>query len=357
MTISSIPVLDLSQYNAQDPTSPSSVQFLHSLYDAMANVGFFYISNHGIPLELQQKSVSTIKSFFKLPLEEKDKINLDNSPHFRGYSKMHSETTDYKQDNREQIDLGREEEALPLEGTAVYSHLRGPNQWPSQIPEFKEIITQLQTSMTDVGLLLLRAMATVLEFDQEEFMSLFGKDYSVRMKLLRYPALNDPVDRPLDHGLGVGPHKDRGFLTILLQDEIGGLQVQTLEGEWIDAKPIPNTFIVNIGEMFERLTKQVFVATTHRVVNKPSANYTDRYSIPLFVSPSIEAKIPQVDLVKTKKRNIVSDIKPDQLLQNEIYGINELQGYLRSHKTAANAWYHFDKDKKEWNRKANRASL
>lgn len=254
MTVDVIPVLDYSKYQLDDPNSDSSKEFLDSLYQAMSEVGFFYIKNHGIPLELQQKSFDTIKSFFKLPIEEKLKVELKNSPHFRGYSRLSkfilkcipkfrityiaqstidAETTDYKQDNREQLDLGREYPILPIEGQPVYAHLRGPNQWPEQIPGFKENITELMESMTNVGLTIIKAMAQVLQFNQEEFMALFGENYGVRCKLLRYPALNDPVDTPLDHGLGVGPHKDTGFLALLLQDDIGGLQVQTQSGRWV----------------------------------------------------------------------------------------------------------------------------
>jgi isopenicillin N synthase-like dioxygenase len=87
MTIT-IPILDLSKYQLDQPNSPSSKEFLKELYDAMSEVGFFYIRNHGVPLELQQKSFDTIKSFFKLPIEEKLEIELKNSPHFRGYSRL-----------------------------------------------------------------------------------------------------------------------------------------------------------------------------------------------------------------------------------------------------------------------------
>jgi isopenicillin N synthase-like dioxygenase len=131
------------------------------------------------------------------------------------------------------VDLGREYPVLPIDGQPVYAHLRGPNQWPTQVIGFKENITELMEAMAHVGLTILQAMAQVLAFDQQEFMALFGKDYGVRCKLLRYPALNDPVDKPLDHGLGVGPHKDTGFLALLLQDDIGGLQVQTQDGQWV----------------------------------------------------------------------------------------------------------------------------
>lgn len=88
MTADIIPILDYSKYQLDDPNSDSSKEFLDNLYQAMSEVGFFYIKNHGIPLELQKKSFDTIKSFFKLPIEEKLKVELKNSPHFRGYSRL-----------------------------------------------------------------------------------------------------------------------------------------------------------------------------------------------------------------------------------------------------------------------------
>lgn len=84
----SIPILDLSKYEVDHPDSPSSKVFFKELHEAMSEVGFFYVKNHGIPLELQQKSFETVKKFFALPIEEKLKIELKNSPHFRGYSKL-----------------------------------------------------------------------------------------------------------------------------------------------------------------------------------------------------------------------------------------------------------------------------
>lgn len=83
-----LPILDLSKYQLDQPNSPSSIEFLKELYDAMSEVGFFYIKNHGVSPELQEKSFDTIKSFFKLPIEEKLEIELKKSPHFRGYSKL-----------------------------------------------------------------------------------------------------------------------------------------------------------------------------------------------------------------------------------------------------------------------------
>ncbi|KAL0080677.1 2OG-Fe(II) oxygenase [Phycomyces blakesleeanus] len=334
---SNLPILDLSKYQPNDPSSHSSQEFLKELDKTMRNIGFFYVKNHGIPLTVQQDAFKAMKAFFKLPLEEKLKIELINSPHFRGYTRMKGETTNFKQDNREQVDLAREQNAETLEGRPAYVGLRGPNQWPEGVPGFKEDITALMAAMTDVALILLRAMVRTLNIDEDKFMAMFGNDYGARVKLLRYPAMSNEEDRPNEHGLGVGPHKDSGFLALLLQDELGGLQVQTQTGKWVDAVPIPNTFVVNIGEILERLTRKTFVATTHRVLTLTSTDQ-DRFSFPLFLAPALETRIPQLD-VPLAAKNVVSDVKEEQLLQDEVYGVNELNSYCRSHTKVAQKWY------------------
>lgn len=114
---------------------------------------------------------------------------------------------------REQIDLGRELPAEPIEGRPAYVHMHGPNQWPEALPEFKTIILELMYRMSQVGLTLLRAMAQSLKMiDEKAFMEMFGDDYGVRMKVARYPPMSSSLNDPaLSHGLGVGPHKVKRY--------------------------------------------------------------------------------------------------------------------------------------------------
>ncbi|KAI9491140.1 hypothetical protein BDB00DRAFT_930711 [Zychaea mexicana] len=253
----------------------------------------------------------------------------------------------------EQVDIGREFPAEPIDdGGPLYASLRGPNLWPKSIPDFKTTILDLMQAMTDVGIIILSAMAKNLKVvDEKAFMEMFNSDYSARMKLTRYPGMKNTTDRPLEHGLGVGPHKDYGFLAVLLQDPIGGLQVQTHDGQWIDATPIPDTFVVNIGETFERLTRKIFIATTHRVLNNPEDR--DRFSIPVFLAASLDTRVPQViaSAVELDNKKIVSDVQENQLLQEEVYGVNELNGYMRSHPRVRDRWYNYDEKTKLWSRR------
>ncbi|CAO3599863.1 unnamed protein product [Absidia cylindrospora] len=349
--IPEIPILDFEQYQPDDSEHQEATSaFLKQLYDTMHKVGFFYIRGHGVPQPLIDAALNSSADFFDLPLNEKLEIAMANSPHYRGFTKLNGETTDFKQDNRETLDLGREYPKVPVDAPA-YTNLRGPNQWPKQLPSFKPTILQLLESMHNVGLRVLRAMAQSLGIKEDEFMALFGDDLGMRMKLTYYPGMENAKDVPLQHGIGVGAHKDYGFLALLLQDEVGGLQVQLLDGRWIDAKPIKGTFVVNIGEIFEKLTKKRFIATTHRVLNN---NERNRYSIPLFLAPHNQCHIPQLDQFfpdENHRLDYKSDVTEDQLLQGDVYGENEFKGYRRSHVEVTRKWYYFDQDQQQWRRR------
>ncbi|ORX57979.1 Clavaminate synthase-like protein [Hesseltinella vesiculosa] len=345
----SLPKLDFSQYQPDNPEKKETTEaFLKSLYETMHDIGFFYITGHGIPLAWQNEALACSKSFFALPTDIKSKVAMAQSPHYRGYTKLNGETTDYKQDNRETFDISKEY-PTPPPGAPGYQYMRGPNQWPAELPGFKPVIMRLLVAMQQVGLRLLRAMAQSLKIDEDDFMAMFGDDLGMRMKLTYYPGQTNVKDKPLEHGLGVGPHKDYGFLALLLQDQVGGLQVQRLsDGEWLDASPIEDTFVVNIGEIFERLTRRRFIATVHRVLTNGKH---DRYSIPLFLAPHNQCKVPQLDRffpLENDKRGQVADVKEDQLLQGEVYGENEFKGYRRSHVAVTNKWFFYDDTRANW---------
>ncbi|RUS32702.1 hypothetical protein BC938DRAFT_474551 [Jimgerdemannia flammicorona] len=152
------------------------------------------------------------------------------------------------------------------------------------------------------------------------------------VKVVRYLSMDD---KPAEHVLGVGPHKDYSFLTILMQDDdVGGLQVQTADGKWIvRCNSNPNTFIVNIGEAFERLIQCCYVATTHRILNNTTGR--DRISIPIFFNPATDAQIPHVRIPNYILRQVPANV----LLQDPIYGISAFKGLARSHMNEFERWY------------------
>ncbi|KAF4334863.1 epoxide hydrolase [Fusarium beomiforme] len=257
-----IPIIDLS--------SPTP-QTLSDLRVALTEIGFLYVKNHSVPLSTIDDLIQILPKLFSLPYEAKQEIALENSPHFLGYSAAGSETTAGKADFREQVELATELTKAP-DGAPLYDGLRGPNQWPTALPELKSVVTRYIDELTLLGKRFLRLVAKALDLPDEVFFSFLSDQH--RLKLVHYPASTTSSQ-------GVGPHKDSsGWWTFLLQasPEVNGLQVLNKSGTWIDVPAIPNTFVVNIGQAFEVVTNGVCKATTHRVLSSAQ----ERFSVPFF---------------------------------------------------------------------------
>lgn len=328
--ITSLPTLDLSLL---DGTAAQRQGFLDDLRHAARDVGFFYLTGHGIDAELLKQVQSHARQFFALPASEKTAVGMINSPHFRGYNRAASEITRGKPDLREQFDLGAERDALTLDENSPYwARLQGPNQWPAALPALKPLLLDWQQAMTGMSLRLLRAFAQALSLPQEAFDQLYGDKPNEHIKLMRYPG-----QVPDESNQGVGAHKDSGFLSFLLQDHQTGLQVEIEEGRWIDALPRDNTLVVNIGELLELATNGYLRATVHRVLSPPEGS--ERLSIAFFLGAQLDAVVPLYPLptaLLRKARGPASD--PDNPLFRDV-GWNYLKGRLRSHPDVAQRFY------------------
>ncbi|MFI5777640.1 2OG-Fe(II) oxygenase family protein [Nocardia sp. NPDC051570] len=177
----------------------------------------------------------------------------------------------------------------------------------------------------------LRALAAALGQDEGYFDTWFDEEASAHIKIIHYPGRDaDAADQ------GVGAHKDYGYLALLQQDEVGGLQVQGAEG-WIDAVPVPGSFVFNIGEMLEIATQGYLIATRHRVVSPPAG--VDRYSVPFFLGPRLDAVVRPLVLppeLAAQARGVSQEA--DNPLHAQ-YGENALRGWLRSHPLVAQRWW------------------
>ncbi|KAF9977877.1 hypothetical protein BGZ73_004632 [Actinomortierella ambigua] len=266
--------------------------FLTDMRDSLRTIGTFYIKDHGVPLELTKNAMETVRDYFDQPLEEKKKMHIANSRHFRGYKLMGEEFTNNEMDHREQLQLGPEREAIKsfVPGASrEYSGLEGPNQWPAaiveKVPQFKSCMVEFMEQLAILSSRLMEAIAMSLGLEPYYFKNMFGVNPYYRLKAAKYPSVNKEAT------IGCGAHKDTGFLTVLLQDMVGGLQGQdALTKEWRDTRPIPDTFVVTLGTAMERLTGGYYQATVHRVLNNTSG--VDRYSIPFFYDPCLDAMIP-----------------------------------------------------------------
>ena len=329
----SVPVVDLSLLKGDESQRE---KLFEDLRYAAHNIGFFYLVGHDVDWNLCQKLFALSKKFFALPLEEKLKISIDNSPHFRGYTQVGGEYTLGSKDWREEIDLGFEGEARDS-NLPAYMRLHGPNQWLPSQKELQETFYLWQKQTTDMGLTLLKAFSLALYGKEDVFDVLFKEDIYQHIKLIHYPGIAQEGEAYSQATQGVGAHKDDGFLTLLMIDKVGGLQVRLDSGEWIDVGYKDKAFVINIGEFLELATNGYLKATMHRV--KSPLKGQDRISIPMFLGAQLDKKIPIFKLPKhlqEEMRGIEND--PTNPLLPEI-GWNYLKHRLRSHKEVAQKFY------------------
>lgn len=332
-----LPVLNLQDFTAGDEASRAA--FVARLQDIAHGVGFFYLRVDAAEAERTDGLFRLVRDFFKLPSAEKDAIRMINSPHFRGYTGQGEELTRGASDWREQIDIGAERAAFPLSPELPgWARLQGPNQWPASLPAFKQALLAWQDTLSGVGLQLLRALALALGQPENVFEAAFADAPVQHIKAIRYPGRKASESQQ-----GVGPHKDGGCLTFVLQHELGGLQVLDRRDEgkprWIDVPPIPGTLVVNLGEVLEVQTNGFLRANIHQVVSPPEER--DRLSLVFFFSPRLDAELPPLPLppeLARRARGIDRDARNPLVAHT---GRNLLKGRLRSHPDVAER-YHRD---------------
>lgn len=326
-----LPVLDLAEL---DRGPQAAQRFRDALRAATHDVGFFYLTGHGVPADLEARLLAAARAFFALPEASKLAIENVKSAQFRGYTRVGGERTQGEIDWREQIDVGPERPVVTAPGAADFWRLEGPNLWPTDLPELQAVLAEWHALLSEIAVRLLRAWAESLGAPAGTFDPAFAPDPSTLIKVVRYPGRDEPTPQQ-----GVGAHKDAGVLTLLwVEPGKGGLQVEK-DGEWIDAPPVPGTFVVNIGELLEYASDGYLKATVHRVVS-PSAS-DDRISIPFFFNTALDKTIPLLDLppaLKAAARGVTRD--PANPISG-VLGENALKSRLRAHPDVA-AIHHAD---------------
>eukprot|EP01090_Pellita_catalonica_P009489 TRINITY_DN20579_c0_g1_i1.p1 TRINITY_DN20579_c0_g1~~TRINITY_DN20579_c0_g1_i1.p1 ORF type:complete len:270 (-),score=40.61 TRINITY_DN20579_c0_g1_i1:317-1126(-) len=205
---------------------------------------------------------------------------------WRGYFPIKGEQTSGKPDMKEGIYFGKE---LPPSEIPLH----GQNLFPADNPEFREIILEYMQVMKNLGDKLMQGVSISLGLSDNYFADRFTSDPTILFRIFHYPPM--PADSLLASGertmWSVGEHSDYGILTILKQDDTGGLQVKNRDNVWVDAPPLDNTFVINIGDMLEKMTGGFYRSTPHRVLNPQNKN---RISFPFFYDPSWAAKITRI---------------------------------------------------------------
>lgn len=282
---SEIPVIDLSTMN----TPEGEARIAEALVKTASEIGFFYVSGHGIPQSLSADAMAASRAFFALDQAAKSDITIDN--HQRGWMAQGLATLEgaATHDAKEVFFWGREvaaDDADVLAGLPLVH----PNQWPDQAAPFlREGILPYYEAVMALGLRILTCLAKGLGADPDIFVRAYDRPLG-RGQLVYYPALG-AADVAAQR-FGAAEHTDFGVLTVLQQDSLGGLQVRNRSDEWIEAMPIENTFVCNIGDLLERWTYGRLVSTPHRVLNRSGKS---RFSIPIFCDPSSDAMIDPRD--------------------------------------------------------------
>ncbi|MEZ5756893.1 MAG: 2-oxoglutarate and iron-dependent oxygenase domain-containing protein [Emcibacteraceae bacterium] len=277
-----IPIIDIGPL--RDGSVPKNVAA--ALHAASRDFGFIYIKNHGIPENCILKARETAYSFFHS--DETLKSSVKISDQHRGWissggAKMDD---DLKPDLKESFLWGFEDE----NGIIPEDHpLRGKNKWPAFLPELRHSAMDYFFQAHVVAHYLMQGFALGLDLDKDFFLKTSDLPLS-RGSFVYYP------DQPREMGddqFGVGPHTDFGVLTVLCQDDVGGLEVQKINGDWIEAPPIEGTLIVNVGDLLHRWTNGQYRSTPHRVINRSGR---ERLSLVLAYDPNPETIIDAVDI-------------------------------------------------------------
>jgi isopenicillin N synthase-like dioxygenase len=280
---SNVPIVDVSELVAGRPGQSAVAE---RLGQACRESGFFYVVGHGVDEGLQARLRALSREFFAQDVDAKLRIRMAlGGRAWRGYFRVGDELTSGKPDQKEGLYFGTE---LPADHPLVQAGtpMHGPNLFPAEPAGLREAVLDYMAALTRLGHRLMAGLALSLGLEESYFADRYTGEPLTLFRIFNYPPPRDP-------GLwGVGEHTDYGLLTILLQDDAGGLEVRSRSG-WVAAPPVPGSFVCNIGDMLDRMTKGVFRSTPHRVRN-PAPR--DRLSFPFFFDPGFFARVQPIDL-------------------------------------------------------------
>jgi isopenicillin N synthase-like dioxygenase len=288
----SIPVIDLA--GMSEMTSIARADAAAAIHRACRETGFFYIANHGVSAGLIAGQFAAARRFFDLPLAEKTRLHMKQSPTTAGYEPVGGQILDSQDANSEKAPPDLKESfycGRDIADDHPYALKKwrglGHNQWPD-LPGFREQTTAYYAALCDLGDHVLSLVAQSLELSPDWFAPHFEWP-GATLRFIKYPP--QPVAAAYNQ-IGAGAHTDGGGITLLAQDASGGLEVQTVAGDWIEATPIPGTFVINLGDLMARWTNGIYNSNMHRVKNNRGGS--DRYSLPFFYSPRADAVIEPI---------------------------------------------------------------
>lgn len=290
----SVPIIDIDALVRGDAASTAVAQQIAA---ACREHGFFYVVNHGVDAALQKQLEAESLRFFSKPEAEKMQIAMKlGGRAWRGFFPVGGELTSGKPDLKEGLYFGAE---LPLDHPEVKAQtpLHGQNLFPKDQPQFKAAVLAYMDAAQALGHTLMRGLSLSLGLAESYFADHYTRDPLILFRIFNYPVPATPEQRASTWG--VGEHTDYGVLTILKQDDHGGLEVKTNSG-WIQAPPVPGSFVCNIGDMLDRMTGGLYKSTPHRVRN---ASGRSRLSWPFFFDPGFRTLVKPLPMAAPSVRD------------------------------------------------------
>ena len=278
--VANIPVVDLHK---------TDEEVAATVRHACCRYGFFYVTNHDVAEPLLDRVFQQSARFFALPMEKKLTCLANESNH--GYTRMGEETLDPDNqtcgDTKEGYYVVLERPAM-TEAELKDKPLSGPNVWPNEaelgLDGWRDTMLEYFGVMHSLGMRLTGHLALALGQPK----NFFDGHFSDSMSALRLLHYNPTKSAPAEGVFACGEHTDYGMLTLLKTDSIPGLQVKPRGGDWIDVPPLPGAFIVNLGDMLQRWSNDLFCSTPHRVLNTTGQH---RYSVPFFFEPDFDTMV------------------------------------------------------------------
>jgi isopenicillin N synthase-like dioxygenase len=305
-----IPAVDLDFFLSGDPVKKND--FVRQLGMAYEEVGFVAVQNHGIPDELIANLYSNVQQFFSLPLEMKRAYEIKGLAGQRGY-------TSFGQEHAKGSDAPDLKEFFQY-GQTVGTDSPNFNEYPAnvivaELPLFNKTFLEAYRAFEKSGTSLLAAIALYLDLPEHYFDKKVSEGNSI-LRAIHYPPI---TQEPLS-AIRAEQHEDINLITLLVGASADGLQILTLQGEWIPVTALPGQIIVNVGDMLQRLTNNKLRSTTHRVVNPPRELWhTSRFSIPFFLHPRSEISLACIDsCVSPDKPKMYSDITAGEYLDERL---------------------------------------
>lgn len=286
MTATSIPIIDLAPLLSGEASGIEQVTT--TLYNVYSTVGFGLLVNHGIPSAVIAELFTASRQFHALSLDEKMQIKYQR--HLRGYLPLNvstlkkSELGTARKPNQSDSYILTNESTFYDSGEWADSVFAGKNVWPAQLPNFQNQVMNYYHRMSQLSHQLMQAFALGLQFPAD-YLDRYFTDPNIILRLLHYPAI---ANRSADDVFGSAPHTDYGCITLLVQDNIGGLQVKSADDQWLDVPCLADAIVLNTGQMMTIWSNGQIKSTPHRVINPTQQ---ERFSIPFFYNCNMDAYV------------------------------------------------------------------